>query len=106
MMEQVFYIFCTTLPGHVLPLALLWHFPWRSRRTALVLMLCNVLCKAAAAAACIANGIGFRGLEILFSFLGFGIFLCCSRLDFFRLLSVDHDSHSSLGHFHWKQCFC
>ena len=88
MMEQVFYIFCTTLPGHVLPLALLWHFPWRSRRTALVLMLCNVLCKTAAAAACIANGIGFRGLEILFSFLGFGIFLCCSRLDFFRLLSV------------------
>ena len=87
-MEQLFYIFCTTLPGHVLPLALLWHFPWRSRRTALVLMLCNVLCKAAAAAACIANGIGFRGLEILFSFLGFGIFLCCSRLDFFRLLSV------------------
>ena len=83
MMEQVFYIFCTTLPGHVLPLALLWHFPWRSRRTALVLMLCNVLCKTAAAAACIANGIGFRGLEILFSFLGFGIFLCCSRLDFF-----------------------
>ena len=87
-MEQLFYIFCTTLPGHVLPLALLWHFPWRSRRTALVLMLCNVLCKTAAAAACIANGIGFRGLEILFSFLGFGIFLCCSRLDFFRLLSV------------------
>ena len=88
MMEQVFYIFCTTLPGHVLPLALLWHFPWRSRRTALVLMLCNVLCKTAAAAACIANGIGFRGLEILFSFLGFVIYLCCSRLDFFRLLSV------------------
>ena len=87
-MEQLFYIFCTTLPGHVLPLALLWHFPWRSRRTALVLMLCNVLCKTAATAACIANGISFRGLEILFSFLGFGIYLCCSRLDFFRLLSV------------------
>ena len=88
MMEQLFYIFCTTLPGHVLPLALLWHFPWRSRRTALVLMLCNVLCKTAATAACIANGISFRGLEILFSFLGFVIYLCCSRLDFFRLLSV------------------
>ena len=42
-MEQLFYIFCTTLPGHVLPLALLWHFPWRSRRTALVLVLCIVL---------------------------------------------------------------
>ena len=75
-MEQLFYIFCTTLPGHVLPLALLWHFPWRSRRTALVLVLCNVLCKTAAAATCIANGISFRGLEILFSFLGFVIYLC------------------------------
>ena len=51
-------------------------------------MLCNVLCKTAAAAACIANGISFRGLEILFSFLGFVIYLYCSRLDFFRLLSV------------------
>ena len=59
-MEQLFYIFCTTLPGHVLPLALLWHFPWRSRRTALVLVLCNVLCKTAAAAACIANGISIN----------------------------------------------
>ena len=88
MMEQLFYIFCTTLPSHILPLTLLWQFSWRSRKMALVLVICNILCKTAVASYCTANGIGFRDLEILFSCIGFLIYICCLRLDFFRLLSV------------------
>ena len=87
-MEQLFYIFFTTLYGHILPLTLLWQFRWRSRKTALVLVICNILCKTGAASYCIANGIDFHDLEILFSFIGFLIYVFCSRLDFFRLLSV------------------
>ena len=55
------------------------------------------------------------------TYIGFSAFSSCTSLksitlpssltlyfrgSFSRLLSVDHDSHSSLGHFHWKQCFC
>lgn len=65
-MEQLFYIFCTTLPSHIIPFALFWNFRWRSRTVALALVAANVLCKMAAAAYCLANGLYFRNLELLF----------------------------------------
>ena len=49
-MGQLFYIFCTTLPSHIIPFVLFWNFQWRSRRLALALVTVNVLCKMAAAA--------------------------------------------------------
>ena len=62
-MEALLYLFCTTLPSHIRPFALFWDFSWRSRRAALVA--CNVLCKTAAAAHFLANGMNFRNLENL-----------------------------------------
>ena len=54
-MEQLFYIFCTTVPSHIIPFVLFWNFRWRSRTVALALVAANVLCKMAAAAYCLAN---------------------------------------------------
>ena len=42
MMGQLFYIFCTTLPSHIIPFVLFWNFQWRSRRLALALVTVNV----------------------------------------------------------------
>lgn len=70
-MGQLFYIFCTTLPSHIIPFVLFWNFQWRSRRLALALVTVNVLCKMAAAAYCLSNGLYFRNLELLFAGMGF-----------------------------------
>ena len=86
MMEALFYIFCTTLPSHIIPFTMFWDFPWRSRTAALGLVVFNVLCKITAAAYFIANGMSFRNMELLFAVLGFGIYVCFLRLDFFKML--------------------
>lgn len=85
-MEQLFYIFCTTLPSHIIPFALFWNFRWRSRTVALALVAANVLCKMAAAAYCLANGLYFRNLELLFAVIGFLIYCCFLRLSPFKML--------------------
>lgn len=85
-MEQLFYIFCTTLPSHIIPFALFWNFHWRSRTAALVLVAANVLCKMAAAAYCLANGLYFRNLELLFAVVGFLIYCAFLRLSPFKML--------------------
>ena len=85
-MEQLFYIFCTTLPSHIIPFALFWNFRWRSRTAALVLVAANVLCKMAAAAYCLANGLYFRNLELLFAVVGFLIYCAFLRLSPFKML--------------------
>ena len=87
-MEQLFYIFCTTLPSHIIPFALFWNFRWRSRTVALALVAANVLCKMAAAAYCLANGLYFRNLELLFAVIGFLIYCCFLRLSPFKMLFV------------------
>lgn len=86
MMEQLFYIFCTTLPSHIIPFALFWNFQWRSRRLALALVAVNVLCKITAAAYCAVNGLYFRNLELLFAAVGFLIYCCFLRLNPFKML--------------------
>mgnify|MGYP000441231328 CR=1 FL=1 len=70
-MAQLFYIFCTTLPSHIIPFTLFWNFQWRSRKAALVLVAFNVLCKMTTAAYYQANGLYFRNLELLFAVVGF-----------------------------------
>lgn len=86
MMEQLFYIFCTTLPSHIIPFVLFWNFQWRSRRLALALVTVNVLCKMAVAAYCLSNGLYFRNLELLFAGMGFLIYCCFLRLSPFKML--------------------
>lgn len=73
MMEQLFYLFCTTLPSHVIPIlfALFRNFQWRPRRWALALATVNVLCKMGVAAYYAANGLYFRNLELVFAVVGF-----------------------------------
>ena len=85
-MEQLFYIFCTTLPSHIIPFTLFWNFQWRSRRMALTLVTVNVLCKMAFAVYCLANGLYFRNLELLFAVIGFLIYCCFLRLSPFKML--------------------
>lgn len=85
-MEQLFYIFCTTLPSHIIPFVLFWNFQWRSRRLALALVSVNVLCKMATAAYCLANGLYFRNLELAFAVVGFLIYCCFLRLSPFKML--------------------
>ena len=70
-MGVLFYIFCTTLPSHIIPFTLFWNFQWRSRRMALTLVTVNVLCKMAFAAYCLSNGLYFRNLELMFAVIGF-----------------------------------
>lgn len=86
MMEQLFYIFCTTLPSHIIPFVLFWNFQWRSRTAALALVTVNVLCKMAVAAYCLFNGLYFRNLELLFAGMGFLIYCCFLRLSPFKML--------------------
>ena len=86
MMEQLFYIFCTTLPSHIIPFSLFWNFRWRSRKTALVLVAVNVLCKMTTAAYYLANGLYFRNLELLFAVVGFLIYCCFLWLSPFKML--------------------
>ena len=86
MMEQLFYIFCTTLPSHIIPFVLFWNFQWRSRRLALALVSVNVLCKMAVASYCLANGLYFRNLELAFAVVGFLIYCCFLRLNPFKML--------------------
>ena len=85
-MEQLFYIFCTTLPSHIIPFALFWNFQWRSRTAALGLVTVNVLCKMAVAAYCLSNGLYFRNLELAFAVVGFLIYCCFLRLSPFKML--------------------
>lgn len=85
-MESLFYIFCTTLPSHILPFALFWNFEWRSRKAAMVLVGANVLCKMAAAGFFFANGLYFRNAELLFAGIGFLIYACFLRLPWSKLL--------------------
>ena len=86
MMEQLFYIFCTTLPSHIIPFVLFWNFQWRSRTAALGLVTVNVLCKMAVAAYCLSNGLYFRNLELAFAVVGFLIYCCFLRLSPFKML--------------------
>ena len=86
MMEQLFYIFCTTLPSHIIPFVLFWNFQWRSRKAALLVMGASVLCKLGAAAWCITSGVEIRSMEIVFSALNFLLYWYFLRLDFFKLL--------------------
>ena len=85
-MEQLFYIFCTTLPSHIIPFVLFWNFQWRSRKAALLVMGASVLCKLGAAAWCITSGVEIRSMEIVFSALNFLLYWYFLRLDFFKLL--------------------
>lgn len=87
-MSALFYLFCTTLPNHIIPFALFWRFPWRSRGAAMALICCNVLCKMAIAAYCLENGASFRGLELLFGLVGLLIYGFYLRVDFYKQLFV------------------
>ena len=86
MMGQLFYIFCTTLPSHIIPFALFWNVQWRARSLALALVTVNVLCKMAVAAYGLSNGLYFRNLELLFAGMGFLIYCCFLRLSPFKML--------------------
>lgn len=85
-MEALFYLFCTTLPSHIIPFVLFWHFPWRSRTAALILVCLNVVCKMAVASIFLANGLNFRNTELVLVLLGFLIYCCFLRLDPFKML--------------------
>ena len=85
-MEVLFYIFVTTIPSHIIPFSMFWRFPWRSRKAALFLVFCNVLCKMAAASYCMVNDLYFRNLEFLFAVVGFLIYVLFLRMDFSKLL--------------------
>ena len=48
-MAALLYLFCTALPSHIIPFALIWNFRWQSRTLALALVAGNVLCQMAVA---------------------------------------------------------
>ena len=85
-MAVLLYIFCTTVPSHILSFALLWNFPWRSRKAGVALICFNFLCKMLLAGYYIANGMDFRNMELMFSFVGFLIYVFFVRVGFFKLL--------------------
>ena len=85
MMEALLYVFCTTLPCHILPVALFENSRWRSRPAALALVSLNVLCKMGTAAYCFANGLNYRNWELVFAAIGFLIYCCFLRLSPFKL---------------------
>ena len=85
-METLFYVFCTSLPVHVLTLFQYWEYPWRSRRTAIVLACLNLALKSAAMVWVVKKGIGIRSVELLFSLVGYGIYCFTLRIDRFKLL--------------------
>ena len=85
-MESLFYILCTTIPSHIIPFTLFWNFPWKSKKAALILVCCNVLCKMTVASYYVVNGMSFRNMELAFAVLGFLIYGCFLRLDIFKLL--------------------
>ena len=78
-MEQLLYIFCTTIPSHIIAFTLFWDFKWRSRKAAFILACTNVICKMICANYFILNNMNFRNTEFIFSIIGFiiyGLFLC------------------------------
>lgn len=94
-METLFYIFCTTVPSHIIPFVLFWNFPWRSKKAALILVCINVFFKMAFAGYYISHGWNFRNIELLFAVLGFAIysiFLCMHlfKMLFTYILIVDY----------------
>lgn len=94
-METLFYIFCTTVPSHIIPFVLFWNFPWRSRKAALILVCVNVCFKMGFAGYYISRGWSFRNAELAFALLGFaiyGAFLCMHlfKMLFTYILIVDY----------------
>ncbi len=85
-METLLYVFCTSLPVHVLTLFQYWEHPWRSRRMAIVLACLNLALKSAAMVWVVKKGIGIRSVELLFSLVGYGIYCFTLRIDRFKLL--------------------
>lgn len=79
-METMFFVLCTTLPSHIIVFCLYWNFPWRSRRLALVLASCNVLLKMVCVHWIISLGGNIRGVEWIFSVIGFIIYFATLRL--------------------------
>lgn len=59
-METLFYVFCTSLPVHVVTLFQYWEYPWRSRRTAIVLACLNLVLKSVVMVWVVRKGIGIR----------------------------------------------
>lgn len=94
-METLFYIFCTTVPSHIIPFVLFWNFPWRSRKAALILVCVNVCFKMGFAGYYISHGWNFRNTELAFAVVGFaiyGAFLCMHlfKMLFTYILIVDY----------------
>ena len=94
-MEQLLYIFCTTIPSHIIAFTLFWDFKWRSRKAAFILACTNVICKMICANYFILNNMNFRNTELIFSIIGFiiyGLFLCLNpfKMVFTFILIVDY----------------
>lgn len=85
-METIFYIFCTTLPSHILAFALFWDFQWRSKKVALLLATINVFLKMSTISYCIYHQINCRSVEFFYSAIGFLIYCIFIRVNFFKLL--------------------
>ena len=85
-METLFYVFCTSLPVHVVTLFQYWEYPWRSRRTAIVLACLNLVLKSVVMVWVVRKGIGIGLVESLFSLVGYGIYCFTLRIDRFKLL--------------------
>lgn len=84
-MDTIFYIFCTTLPSHILAFTVFWDFQWRSKKAAFFLAAMNVLLKMSAASFFVSHQIYYRSLEFLFSVIGFLIYCIFIRMNFFKL---------------------
>lgn len=85
-METMFFVLCTTLPSHIIVFFLYWNFPWRSRRLAMILTGCNVLAKMLAVHWAIGAGANIRGVEWIFSLIGFAIYFVLLRLHWGKAL--------------------
>lgn len=85
-METMFFVLCTTLPSHIIVFFLYWNFPWRSRRLAMILAGCNVLAKMLVVYWAIGAGANIRGVEWIFSPIGFAIYLAFLRLHWGKAL--------------------
>lgn len=87
-METVLYSAITALPCNLLILFLFWDFDWRSRRTAIALILLNMTLKCFAEAVLVPllPAARMRTVEFVFSVTGSIVYLACLRISLSQYL--------------------
>ena len=85
-MATLLYVLVTSLPAHIAAFFQYWHFPWRSKKLAAVLVLLNLLLKLWTVSRVLAAGGSVRQVEVVTSLLGAALYIALIRTDPFKLL--------------------